>query len=119
MNAIQMSVFAGVSSQSERTASEIVVNGFASANCRRPSGIVSAGTNTDEANVSGKISVNPIEFAVSGASDELVPGRIPANLFGDQIADGDGFGKLVDVLEPGDPGDLEDLAGTRSTEDGQ
>ncbi|ERB54643.1 hypothetical protein N806_26330 [Rhodococcus sp. P27] len=40
-------------------------------------------------------------------------------MFGDQISDGDGLGKLVDVLEPGDPGDLEDLSGTRSTEDGQ
>lgn len=64
-------------------------------------------------------SAHRFEFAVSGTSDELVPGRIPANLFGDQISDGDGLGKLVDVLEPGDPGDLEDLSGTRSTEDGQ
>ena len=60
---------AGVPSQSERIASEIVVNGFASANCCRPSGIDSAGTNTDEANVSGKISVKPIEFAVSGVDE--------------------------------------------------
>ena len=56
-------------SQSERIASEIVVNGLASANCCRPSGIDSAGTNTDEANVSGKISVNPIELAVSGVDE--------------------------------------------------
>ena len=56
-------------SQSERIASETVVNGLASANCRRPSGIVSAGTNTDDANVSGKISVKPIELAVSGVDE--------------------------------------------------
>ncbi len=56
-------------SQSERIASEIVVNGLASANWRSPSGIVDAGTNTDEANVSGKISVKPIEFAVSGVDE--------------------------------------------------
>ena len=61
-----------MSSQSERTASDQVVNGFASANCRSPSGIVAAGTNTDEANVSGKMTVNPIEFAVSG-DDEYSP----------------------------------------------
>ena len=71
-NAIQTSVWAGVPSHSERTASEIVVNGFASANCRSPSGIDSTGTNTDDANVSGKISVKPIEFAVSG-EDEYSP----------------------------------------------
>ena len=74
MNDIQMSVLAGVFSHSDRTASEIVVNGLASANCRSPSGIDSAGTNTDEANVSGKISVKPIEFAVSGV-DEYRPMR--------------------------------------------
>jgi len=61
-----------VSSHSERIASDTVVNGLASANCRRPSGIVLAGTKTDEANVSGKISVKPIEFAVSG-EDENSP----------------------------------------------
>jgi hypothetical protein len=33
---------------------------------------VSAGTNTDDANVSGKISVKPIEFAVYG-EDEYSP----------------------------------------------
>ena len=66
MNDIQTSVFAGVPSHRWRTASTTVVNGLASANCRSPSGIDSAGTNTDEANVSGKIAVKPIEFAVSG-----------------------------------------------------
>ncbi len=45
------------------------MNGFASANCRRPSGIEAAGTNTDEANVSGNITVKPIEFAVSGVDE--------------------------------------------------
>ena len=59
-------------SHSERTASTTVVNGFASANCRSPSGIDSAGTNAEEANVSGKIAVKPIEFAVSG-DDENRP----------------------------------------------
>jgi hypothetical protein len=48
------------------------VNGFASANWRRPSGIVWAGTKIDDANVSGKIAVKPIEFAVSGV-DETSP----------------------------------------------
>ena len=48
------------------------MNGLASANCRRPSGIDAAGTNTDDVNVSGKISVKPIEFAVSGV-DEYSP----------------------------------------------
>ena len=42
-NDIHTSVFAGVPIQSERTASAQVVNGLASANCRRPSGIVLAG----------------------------------------------------------------------------
>jgi hypothetical protein len=42
------------------------------ANCCRPSGIDSAGTNADDANVSGKIAVKPIEFAVSG-EDENSP----------------------------------------------
>ena len=65
-------MFAGVPIHNERSASAQVVNGLASANCRRPSGIVLAGTNTDEANVSGKISVKPIEFAVSG-DDEYSP----------------------------------------------
>ena len=72
MNDIQMSVLAGVSSHSDRTASEIVVNGLASANCWSPSGIDSAGTNTDDANVSGKISVKPIEFAVSGDDERSI-----------------------------------------------
>jgi hypothetical protein len=65
-------VFAGVPSHRWRTASATVVNGFASANWRRPSGIEAAGTNTEEAKVSGKISVKPIEFAVSGV-DEWSP----------------------------------------------
>ena len=39
---------------------------LASATWRSPSGIESAGTNMDEANVSGKIRVKPIAFAVSG-----------------------------------------------------
>ena len=45
------------------------MNGLASANCRSPSGIDSAGTNADEANVSGKISMKPNEFAVSGVDE--------------------------------------------------
>ena len=45
------------------------MNGFASANWRSPSGIDAAGTNADDANVSGKISVKPIEFAVSGVDE--------------------------------------------------
>src|SRR3954454_10410055 len=65
-NAIQRSVCAGVPSQNERTASAIVVNGLASATWRSPSGIDSTGTKIDDANVSGKIAVKPIEFAVSG-----------------------------------------------------
>jgi hypothetical protein len=66
---IQTSLCGGVPSHSDLIASEIVVNGFASANWRRPSGIDDAGTKIDDANVSGKISVNPIEFAVSGVDD--------------------------------------------------
>ena len=62
-------LFAGVPSHSERTASAHVVNGFASANWRRPSGIDAAGTNTEEANVSGNSTVNPIELAVSGVDE--------------------------------------------------
>ena len=46
--------------------------GLTSANCFSPSGIESTGTNADEANVSGKIAVKPIEFAVSG-DDEYSP----------------------------------------------
>src|ERR687895_2761248 len=68
-NAIQTSLCAGVPSQSERSASVIVVKGFASANWRSPSGIDSAGTNIDEANVSGKMAVKPIAFAVSGEDE--------------------------------------------------
>ena len=68
-NDIQTSLLAGVPSHSDRTASDHVVNGFASANCRSPSGIDSAGTKTADANVSGKISVKPIEFAVSGVDE--------------------------------------------------
>ena len=71
-NAIQTSELAGVPSHRERTASEIVVNGLASANWRRPSGIDSTGTKIDDANVSGKIAVKPIAFAVSG-EDENSP----------------------------------------------
>jgi hypothetical protein len=50
----------------------IVLNGLASANWRRPSGIDAAGTNIEDANVSGKIAVKPIAFAVSG-EDEYSP----------------------------------------------
>src|SRR5918995_3599148 len=71
-NDIHTSVCAGVPIHSDRIASEMVVNGLASANCRSPSGIEFAGTNTDDAKVSGKISVKPIEFAVSG-EDEKSP----------------------------------------------
>ena len=59
-------------SHSERTASEIVVNGLALANCCRPSGIDSTGTKHEDANVSGKIAVKPIALAVSGV-DEYSP----------------------------------------------
>jgi len=72
MNAIQRSVLAGASIQNDRTASETVVNGLISATCWRPFGIDSTGTKIDDANVSGKIAVNPIAFAVSG-EDENSP----------------------------------------------
>src|SRR3954470_20393960 len=71
-NAIHRSEFAGVPIQNDRTASDTVVKGFASANWRSPSGIDSTGTKIDEANVSGKIAVKPIAFAVSG-EDEKSP----------------------------------------------
>ena len=45
------------------------MNGLASATCRRPSGIDSTGTKSEEAKVSGKMSVKPIEFAVSGVEE--------------------------------------------------
>jgi hypothetical protein len=61
-----------VSSQSERSASVTVVKGLASANCRSPSGIDSAGTNIEDAKVSGNRAVKPIAFAVSG-EDEYSP----------------------------------------------
>ena len=60
-----MSLLAGVSSHSARIASVMMLNGLTSANCRRPSGIDSTGTNADEANVSGKITMKPIACADS------------------------------------------------------
>src|SRR3954453_353695 len=71
-NAIQTSVLAGGPSHRERTASAIVVNGLAPATWGRPSGIEATGTKIDDANVSGKIAVKPIAFAVSG-EDEKSP----------------------------------------------
>ncbi len=69
MNDIHTSVLAGVPSHSDRTASEIVVNGLTCATWRSPSGIDSTGTNTEEAKVSGKIAVKPTAFAVSGEDE--------------------------------------------------
>ena len=57
---------AGASSHSARIASTTTVTGFAAATCSSPSGIDSTGTNADEMNVIGKISVKPTPLAASG-----------------------------------------------------
>lgn len=57
---------AGAPSHRSRIASTTVVIGLCSANHCSADGIDSTGTNADEMNVIGKISVNPMPFAASG-----------------------------------------------------
>ena len=52
---------------SARAASTASVTGLTSANACTAPGIESAGTNADEANVSGKTQMNPADWAVSGS----------------------------------------------------
>jgi hypothetical protein len=53
-----------------RTASTASVTGLTSAKARTAPGIEEAGTNADEANVSGKTQMNPTDWAVSGSRTE-------------------------------------------------
>src|SRR3954447_20214503 len=57
---------AGAPIHSARSAFTTIVNGFSSANQRSPAGIDSTGTNADEMNVSGKMTMKPSELADSG-----------------------------------------------------
>jgi hypothetical protein len=56
---------AGPSTNSARAASTIVLKGLASANAWTAAGIDSGGTNADDANVSGKITMKPSAWAPS------------------------------------------------------
>ena len=56
---------AGVPTKRWRIASTVMVNGFTSANASSGAGRFSIGTNADEMNVNGKITMNPICCAVS------------------------------------------------------
>ena len=62
---------AGASSQSARIASTTTLTGFTSATSSSPAGIDSTGTNADEMNVIGKISVKPIPLAASGEETDI------------------------------------------------
>jgi hypothetical protein len=56
---------AGASSHSARIAATTIVKGLTFANASSHSGIDSTGTNADDANVSGKIAMKPIDCAAS------------------------------------------------------
>src|SRR5918998_2318953 len=64
-NAAHTSLPAGASTNRARVASTIVLNGLFSAKASIADGIDSGGTNADDANVSGKISMKPSAWAPS------------------------------------------------------
>ena len=69
--ASQMLSPAGVPSHSARIASTMTLTGLASATSSSPAGIDSTGTNAEEMNVIGKISVKPTPFAASGVETDI------------------------------------------------
>src|ERR1700742_2279784 len=102
--ASQTSSPAGAPSQRWRSASTTVLTGFAFATASSGPGIDAVGTNADEMNVIGKISVKPSPFAASGDDTDIpISAKIHENAYPNSSSSANPatmFGTVASKLNP-------------------